>query len=324
MSELLDKLPADERKLLRRSAAPERPELMKAVLTDRRFSDPDWIFERKLDGIRCMALRTGEGVRMRSRNDLDLGARFPELVPRLGAESCRRYAVDGEIVAFDGGATSFSRLAQRSRRPVKVFYYLFDLLWLDGLDVRALPLLSRKRLLRAALSSGGSLRISSHRNEAGEAAFDDACRRGWEGLIAKRAQSPYTAGRSRDWLKQKCAQGQELVIGGFTPPHGSRSDFGALLLGYYAGGELRYAGKVGTGFDHETLKSLGDRLRSLESRSSPFADASQIREREARWVKPELVAEIAFTEWTSHGRLRHPRFLGLREDKAASEVVRER
>jgi len=124
------------------------------VLTDRRFSDPDWIFERKLDGIRCMALRTGEGVRMRSRNDLDLGARFPELVPRLGAESCRRYAVDGEIVAFDGGATSFSRLAQRSRRPVKVFYYLFDLLWLDGLDVRALPLLSRKRLL----ASGAVLR----------------------------------------------------------------------------------------------------------------------------------------------------------------------
>jgi bifunctional non-homologous end joining protein LigD len=324
VSELLETLSADERELLRQSGAPERPELMKPVLTDRRFSDPDWIFERKLDGIRCMAVRTGDQVRMRSRNDLDLGARFPELGPRLGAEACRRYAVDGEIVAFEGTATSFSRLAQRGQRPVRVFYYLFDLLWLEGVDVRALTLLSRKRLLRGALSSGGALRISSHRNGAGEAAFDDACRRGWEGLIAKRARSPYTAGRSRDWLKLKCAQGQELVIGGFTPPHGSRSDFGALLLGHYADGELRYAGKVGTGFEHQTLKSLGERLRSLQSQSSPFADASQIRQRDARWVKPELVAQIGFTEWTSHGRLRHPRFLGLRDDKAASEVVRER
>jgi DNA ligase D-like protein (predicted ligase) len=324
VSQLLEALSADERELLRQSGAPERPELMKAVLSDRRFSDPDWIFERKLDGIRCMAVRTGDRVRMRSRNDLDLGARFPELGRRLGAEACRRYAVDGEIVAFEGTATSFSRLAQRGQRPVKVFYYLFDLLWLEGVDVRALPLLSRKRLLRGALSSGGALRISSHRNGAGEAAFDDACRRGWEGLIAKRAQSPYTTGRSRDWLKLKCAQGQELVIGGFTPPHGSRSDFGALLLGHYADGELCYAGKVGTGFEHQTLKSLGERLRSLQSPSSPFADASQIRQRDARWVKPELVAQIGFTEWTSHGRLRHPRFLGLREDKAASEVVRER
>ena len=260
---------------------------------------------------------------MRSRNDLDLGARFPELGPRLGAEACRRYAVDGEIVAFEGTATSFARLAQRARRPVKVFYYVFDLLWLDGLDVRALPLLTRKRLLRSALSSGGALRISSHRNGAGEAAFEHACRRGWEGLIAKRSESPYRASRSRDWLKLKCTRGQELVIGGYTPPRGSRSDFGALLVGYYADGELRYAGKVGTGFDHETLTSLGERLRSLQARSSPFAEASEIRERDARWVEPELVAQVAFTEWTGHGRLRHPSFLGLREDKPAREVVRE-
>lgn len=324
MSTMFDALTQDERELLRPAGAPERAELMKAVLTDRRFSDPDWIFERKLDGIRCMAVRTGDHVRMLSRNNLDLATRFPELVPRLGAEACGGYAVDGEIVAFEGSTTSFARLAQRSRRPVKVFYYVFDLLWLEGNDVRALPLLTRKRLLRSALSSSGALRITPHRNRAGEAAFEQACRRGWEGLVAKRAQSPYTASRSRDWLKLKCAQGQELVIGGYTSPRGSRSDFGALLVGYYADGELRYAGKVGTGFDQGTLKALGERLRAAHCESSPFCHSSEFRERDVAWVEPKLVAQVAFTEWTVHGRLRHPSFLGLREDKPAREVVRER
>jgi bifunctional non-homologous end joining protein LigD len=323
MSGALDALSEDERELVRRAGPPERAELMKAVLTEKRFSDPDWIFERKLDGIRCLAVRTGERVRMLSRNNLDLGTRFPELIPRLEAEPCDRYAVDGEIVAFEGSTTSFARLAQRSRRHVKVFYYVFDLLWLEGRDVRALPLLTRKRLLRSTLWTGDSLRISSHRNGAGEAAFEAACRRGWEGLVAKRKHSPYTASRSRDWLKLKCGHAQELVIGGYTPPRGSRSDFGAVLVGYYAGGELRYAGKVGTGFDHETLTALGERLRSARSASSPFADPAEIRERDAVWVAPELVAQVAFTEWTVRGRLRHPSFQGLREDKSAREVVRE-
>ena len=323
MSGPLDALTAGERQLLRRSPAPERAELMKAVLTDEPFSDPGWIFERKLDGIRCLSVRSGERVRMLSRNNLDLGARFPELLPRLGAEACERYAIDGEIVAFEGSATSFARLAQRARRPVKLFYYVFDVLWLEGEDVRALPLRTRKRLLRSALSSGGALRISSHRNGAGEAAFEQACRRGWEGLVAKRSESPYRASRSRDWLKLKCTRGQELVIGGYTPPRGSRSDFGALLVGYYADGELRYAGKVGTGFDQQTLTALGQRLRAARTSDPPFAEASEIRERDAQWVEPELVAQVVFTEWTGQGRLRHPSFLGLREDKPARDVVRE-
>jgi bifunctional non-homologous end joining protein LigD len=324
MSSPFDVLSADERELLRPAPAPERAELMKAVLSDKPFSDPEWIFERKLDGIRCLAVRTGERVRMLSRNNLDLGARFPELLPRLGAEACERYAIDGEIVAFEGSATSFARLAQRAHRPVKLFYYVFDVLWLEGEDIRALPLRARKRLLRRALSSGGALRISPHRNGAGEAAFERACRRGWEGLVAKRSDSPYRSSRSRDWLKLKCTRGQELVIGGYTPPRGSRSDFGALLVGYYAGdGELRYAGKVGTGFDQQTLEELGQRLRATRTSDPPFAEASEIRERGAQWVEPELVAQVAFTEWTGHGRLRHPSFLGLREDKSAREVVRE-
>jgi DNA ligase D-like protein (predicted ligase) len=201
---------------------------------------------------------------------------------------------------------------------------VFDLLWLDAHDVRDLPLRSRKRLLRAALGFHGPVRLTPYRNGEGEALFAEACRKGWEGVIAKRADSPYRATRSRDWLKFKCEKGQELVIGGFTAPRGSRHEFGALLLGYHDGrGALRYAGKVGTGFDEATLRDLGARLRALRRGDPPFADAGSIRERGVTWVEPELVAQVAFTEWTRAGRLRHPRFLGLRDDKPARDVVRE-
>ena len=320
----LEGLSAEERELATEAPAPSRAELMKAVLERQSFSDPAWVFERKLDGIRCLAIREHDEVRMLSRNDLDLGGRYPELRDAVAAQTHRRFAIDGEVVAFDGQQTSFARLAQRGRSHVPVFFYIFDLLWVDGHDVRGLSLRTRKRLLRAALQFHDPLRWTSHRNREGEAMFTEACRKGWEGVIAKRADSPYRATRSRDWLKLKCEAGQELVIGGFTAPKGSRTDFGALLLGYFRDGELQYAGKVGTGFDQELLGSLGRRLRELGGKTSPFANPSAIRERGVTWVRPELVAQIGFTEWTSAGRLRHPRFLGLREDKAATEVVRER
>jgi DNA ligase D-like protein (predicted ligase) len=297
---------------------------MKAVLERQSFSDPAWIFERKLDGIRCLAIREHDEVRMLSRNDLDLSGRYPEVRDAITAQAHRRFAVDGEVVAFDGQQTSFAKLAARGHEPVPVFFYIFDLLWVDGHDIRALSLRTRKRMLRAALEFHDPLRWTSHRNTEGEAMFTEACRKGWEGVIAKRADSPYRATRSRDWLKLKCEAGQELVIGGFTAPKGSRTDFGALLLGYFRDGELQYAGKVGTGFDQELLGSLGRRLRDLSRNRSPFANPSAIRERGVTWVRPELVAQIGFTEWTSAGRLRHPRFLGLRDDKTATEVVRER
>jgi bifunctional non-homologous end joining protein LigD len=318
-------LDAAERELVQAAPAPTHARLMKAVLSRQAFSDPAWLFERKLDGIRCLAIRTGDGdsVRMLSRNDLDLAGRYPEVRDALAEQPESAFAVDGEVVAFDRGQTSFARLAQRGHRPVAVFYYVFDLLWLDGFDVRALPLRTRKRLLRDALATGGALRLSTHRNEVGEAMFEHACRQGWEGVIAKRADSPYRETRSRDWLKFKCEAGQELVIGGFTAPRGSRTELGALLLGYYADGQLRYAGKVGTGFDRATLEDLGRQLRALQRSSTPFADADAIREAGITWVQPELVAAVAFTEWTRAGRLRHPRYLGLREDKSAEQVVRE-
>jgi bifunctional non-homologous end joining protein LigD len=320
----LEGLNAQERQLAVQAPAPRHAELMKAVLERESFSDPAWIFERKLDGIRCLAVREHDEVRMLSRNDLDLGGRYPEVRDAIAAQEQRRFAIDGEVVAFDGQQTSFAKLAARGHAPVPVFFYIFDLLWVDGHDVRALPLRTRKRLLRAALAFGDPLRWTAHRNAVGEAMFTEACRKGWEGVIGKRADSPYRAARSRDWLKLKCEAGQELVIGGFTAPQGSRTDFGALLLGYFRDGELQYAGKVGTGFDQDTLDSLGRQLRSLARDTAPFADPSAIRERGVTWVTPKLVAQIGFTEWTTAGRLRHPRFQGLRDDKPATEVVRER
>jgi DNA ligase D-like protein (predicted ligase) len=268
-------------------------------------------------------VRDGGPVRLLSRNDLSLNGRYPELADALASQAATRFAVDGEVVAFEGSRTSFARLAQRGRRRVPVYLYAFDLLWLDGRDVRPLPLLERKRLLRAALEWDDPLRQTPYRRERGEALFREACAKGWEGLIAKRADSPYVSrARSRDWLKFKCEQGQELVVGGYTAPKGSREELGALLLGHFdSEGRLRYAGRVGTGFDRATLRDLARRLAPLRRPDSPFAD--EVPARDTTWVEPELVAQVAFTEWTRDGRLRHPRFLGLRDDKPAREVVRE-
>jgi len=324
VSSPLDALSQAERARLPKGKPPTGEQTMKATLTDARFDDPDWVFERKLDGIRCLAVRDGGPVRLLSRNNLSLHNRFPELAVALESEPDTRFAVDGEVVAFDRGQTSFSRLAERGHTHVPVFLYAFDVLWLDGYDVRGLPLLTRKRLLRRTLRFTGGVRWTPHRNEHGLALFQHACGRGWEGVIAKRKASVYTDRRSPDWLKFKCEHGQELVIGGYTEPRGSRVQFGALLVGYYdPDGALRYAGKVGTGFDHFALGDIGARLRALERDGSPFADPGAIRERGVHWVAPELVGEVGFTEWTDAGRLRHPRFQGLRDDKSAREVFRE-
>jgi DNA ligase D-like protein (predicted ligase) len=315
-------LPAAERALLREAPLPATVEPMLAVLTSARFTDEAWVFERKLDGIRCLAAKRGGRVELRSRNGLSLDRRFPEIADAIAADPVGDVLLDGEVVAFEGSRTSFSRLQQRGERHVAVFLYAFDVLHLGGRDTTALPLRARKALLRGALAFGDPLRFTPHRNRDGEALFREACRKGWEGLIAKRADAPYTHGRSRDWLKLKCSAEQELVIGGFTAPRGSRSGLGALLLGYFDAGALRYAGKVGTGFTEATLADLVERLTPLRRDGSPFADA--VRERTATWVEPRLVAEVAFSEWTRDGRLRHPSFLGLRTDKAAADVVRER
>ncbi|UQA97599.1 non-homologous end-joining DNA ligase [Streptomyces halobius] len=305
---------------------------MLATLTEDYFSDPGWIFERKLDGERCLGFRDGDRARLSSRSGEDLTDTYPEVAEALAGQSCDDFVVDGEIAAFAGTRTSFARLQQRMgvhdpdearSSPVAVTYYVFDLLHLDGHDVTSLPLRSRKALLRRALAFRAPLRFTNHRNTTGEAYLRQACRWGWEWLIAKRADSRYAPRRTPDWLKFKCGQGQELVIGGFTEPAGSRIGFGALLVGYYEGDRLRYAGKVGTGYDRKTLAELRERLDGLECERQPFAGGA-VRERGAHWVRPELVAEIVFTEWTDDGKLRHPRFVGLRTDKPAEQVVREK
>jgi bifunctional non-homologous end joining protein LigD len=305
-------------------------EPMLATLTDHRFSSPDWIFERKLDGVRALAAVDGGTPVLWSRNHKSMNDSYPELVDALAELGGRRYVADGEIVAFDGEQTSFAKLqarihlSGRSRieaTGVRVYYYLFDLLVYQDADLTRVPLRDRKRVLRRAFRFADPLRLSHHRDTDGEAYYREACARGWEGLIAKRADAPYHRGRSTDWLKFKCVRDQELVIGGFTEPRGSRTGFGALLVGYYQGDRFRYAGKVGTGYNTRTLTELRSTMDRLATESSPFSD--QVPERHAHWVRPELVAQIGFTEWTSDGRLRHPRFTGLRTDKSPRDVVRE-
>ena len=331
MDDLFSILTSAERDKLEENSMPKTPAPMLATLTDKRFSDPGWIYERKLDGERAVAQRSGAQLRLLTRNGKDIASTYPELVDALGKEDRQEFAVDGEIVAFDGKVTSFARLQQRMQTSdpdaarasgIEVFFYLFDITYLDGQKLDKLPLRSRKKLLKHAFSFASPLRLLPHRNESGEALFEAACKKGWEGIIAKRADAPYRHSRSRDWLKFKCVKGQELVIGGFSEPKGSRAGFGALLVGYYDDDGLRYAGKVGTGYDEETLTSLRRRMDRLARKTSPFVD--DVRETDTTWISPKLVGAFGFTEWTRSGKLRHPRFLGLRRDKAAKDVVRER
>ena len=303
-----------------------------ATLTKDRFSDPEWLFERKLDGERLLAFRDDSGVRLLTRNDRDVTGTFPEVADALRAQKAGGFVVDGEVVAFRDGQTSFSMLQQRLGvahptpaliKDYPVTYYIFDVLFADGQDTRGLPQRARQERLPALLDFTGPRRYTEHRAGDGEAFYRQACVDGWEGLIAKRADAPYAEGRTRNWLKFKCISGQELVIGGWTDPQGTRQGLGALLVGYYdADGRLAYAGKVGTGFSTATLRSLHESLSALESDTSPFAVGKPPRAG-VHWAEPRMVAQIEFAEWTTDGLLRQPRYEGLRDDKDPAEVVRE-
>jgi bifunctional non-homologous end joining protein LigD len=305
---------------------------MLATLVDEPVDGEEWIFERKFDGVRLIAVRDGDTAAVWSRNGIDRSGGFPELVEVLLAQSCDRFVADGEVVAFDGSNTSFERLQHRSglndpdaarATGIAVHYYLFDLLHLGDDDLEDEPLRHRKTLLRDALHFDDPLRFSAHRNACGTEYHEQACSKGWEGVIAKRADSRYVHNRSRDWLKLKCVGRQELVIGGFTDPRGSRVGLGALLVGYHDDGDFVYAGRIGTGFDDETLHELRATLDSRERVTSPFDRGDPDDDDGVHWVTPDLVCAVGFTEWTRAGRLRHPRFLGLRRDKDAADVVRE-
>ena len=327
----LNALPAEAKARLRKRPQPEWIAPMLATLTQERFSREGWLFEPKWDGERCLAFRLGRNLSLFSRNRILLNRKYPEITTAFHQQQTDCFIADGEIVTFKDGITSFSKLQERTQvehpsaellRRVPVWIYLFDLLYLDRYDTRQVPLRYRKELLRNVFEFKGSLRFTEHRETEGEAYYRKACWNGWEGVIAKNGDSTYVSRRTRDWLKFKCVKEQEFVIGGYTEPRGSRIGFGALLLGYYRGGRLVYAGKVGTGFDRATLRRLRQKLSELTTPISPFEGDSLPRSG-VLWVKPRLVAQIAFTEWTREGKLRHPRFLGLRDDKKPEDVVRE-
>jgi DNA ligase D-like protein (predicted ligase) len=327
----LDELPAGAKIRLRKRAQPGWVAPMSATLTDERFSREGWLFEPKWDGERCLAFRRGIDLNLFSRNRIQLNAKYPEVVEAVYQQQAASFIADGEIVTFKDGITSFAKLQARMQvkhpsaallRKVPVWFYLFDLLYLDRYDIRQVPLRYRKEVLRKAFDFQGTLRFTEHRETEGEAYYRKACQRGEEGVIAKNGDSVYVSRRTRNWLKFKCKQEQEFVIGGYTDPRGSRRGFGALLLGYYRGQKLAYAGKVGTGFDQDLLRRLGEKLARLETPVPPFAEDG-LQRRGVHWVKPKLVAQIGFTEWTAGGKLRHPRFLGLRNDKRPEDVVRE-
>jgi bifunctional non-homologous end joining protein LigD len=300
-----------------------------ATLVDRVPPEAGWIFELKLDGYRSLALIDHGEVRMVSRNGLDWSGRFPAIAEALRHLRVKNAVLDGELCFLeDSGKTSFKGLqsALSTGDQGRLAYFVFDILYRDGEDLRGRALLARKKVLATILAGERSpLKLSNHVENSGQALYDAACRLGLEGIIAKRADAPYTFGRTRAWLKVKCDKRQEFVIIGFTPPKGQRRGLGALVLGTHdppEEGALRFVGKVGTGFSARSLADVHRRLKPLARATPPVPDAPRLRA--VTWVEPELVCEVRFAEWTSDGALRHPSFLGLREDKPAEEVMRER
>jgi bifunctional non-homologous end joining protein LigD len=291
---------------------------MLATLVDAPFHEPGWVYEEKYDGIRILAAKEGSRVQLVTRNLIDRSADFPEVVATVAKLPAPRLLLDGEIVVFDADGVSRFQLfgADGRRKPV---YVVFDILAARGRDVTARPLSERREILKAEVRPGGPLRLARRLAADGFKAFELARSRGLEGIVAKDETSPYEVGkRSMAWRKVKVRAEEEFVLGGYTAPAGSRTHFGAVLVGAFDGDRLRYAGKVGTGFTAKLLADLAQRFRPLVRATPPFVDPP--RERGVTWLEPRLVAQIGFMERTGDGRLRHPVFLGLRDDKAPAEV----
>ena len=283
------------------SKMPEWLEPMAATLTQDRFASGEWLFERKFDGIRLLAYKRGADVRLYSRNRLPQN--LPAIARAIGDLPVDEVILDGEVT-WDGQSG----------------YHVFDILWLNGESVTASPLEERRALLQALPFQRPMQRVELVQDES---PWERARREGWEGVIAKRRGSPYEHRRSKQWLKMKCEASQELVVGGFTDPQGARVGLGALLVGYYENSDFVFAGKIGTGFDTKLLLDLRRRLDAIEVPTSPFTKATGLPRLRAHWVRPEIVVHVAFIEWTVHGKLRHPRLLGVRPDKQGRDVIRE-
>lgn len=314
-------------------------EPMKAILLDKLPQGEDWVYELKFDGVRALAIKDGKGIELISRNAKDFTGIFPEIADALKILRCKQVVMDGEIVALDGeGRSSFQLLQARElggERP-PIFYYVFDLIQLDGKDLTGVPLLKRKAMLKSLIQNlPDRVRLSASIQADSGRVLKEMKARGLEGVIAKRKGSMYEVGRrSGAWVKFKWTMQQEFVIGGYTEPRGTRSHFGALLVGFNAGRKLMFAAKVGTGFGQKLLKALHQKFQKLVRRNCPFANLPEKAGQSGRgltaaemkrciWLEPKLVCEVRFAEWTRDDHLRQPAFLGLREDKRAGEVVKE-
>jgi ATP-dependent DNA ligase len=280
---------------------------MAATLTRERFAGPDWIFERKLDGIRLLAFKNGAEVRLLSRNQLLQNGSYPAVVEAVARLPVNDVILDGEALGMWGKQTELG-------------YHLFDIMWIAGRDLTSLPLEERRRQL-SQLPLATPLQLVERLDD--REPWERACKEGWEGVIAKRRDARYEQRRSPLWLKMKCEASQELVVGGFTEPQGKRVALGALLVGYFEGSDFVFAGKVGTGFDDTLLRELRATLDALARADCPFSKGTGLPRSRVHWVSPQLVVEIAFMEWTVHGKLRHPRFVGQRHDKQPRDVTRE-
>lgn len=332
MNKVLKDLPKELQKKIKKTKMPTFEKPMLATLTDFYFSDKNWIFERKLDGARCLIFKDKKKVFLKSRNNNLRTDTYPELVEATKKLSVDQVILDGEIVAFNHKVTSFEKLQPRIGvkkaseelvKKVKIYIYIFDILYLDGYDITHLPLIKRKDILKKVIKFSGPLRYEIHKNTQGKKLFKLACSKNWEGLIAKKRDSIYEHRRSLNWLKFKCIQEQELVVGGFTKPKGSRIAFGALLVGYYKDDKFYYAGKVGTGFNDEFLTKFGKKLKAIEVKKNPFTNKSALKDKDVHFVKPKYVVEVGFEQWTKDKKLRQPRLTGIRLDKSPKDVVRE-
>jgi len=312
----------------RAARMPEVIQPMLATLADDPFSSPEWIFETKWDGFRSVCFVRNGKTRFVSRNQIDMTPQYPELAEVAKQIDANEAILDGEIVALDkAGMPRFQLLQPRVGRKSgiealrgqgHIVYYVFDLLYVDGSDLTPCPVVERKQVLENILRPASFIKLSEHIAADGEAFFKQIEKFHLEGMIAKRASSAYLQKRSKDWLKIKTVVRSEVVVGGYTEPRGSRSHFGALVVGLYRDGELRYVAHVGGGFNQRTLGRIFKLMQPLKTKNSPFVDAPKTNE-PVQWLKPKLVAEVKFSEWTADRRLRHPVFIGLRDDKKPAD-----
>jgi DNA ligase D-like protein (predicted ligase) len=304
---------------------------MLAVLTDNYFSSDQYIYEHKWDGERLIAYKKGKDIKLFSRDKKLLNGIYPTIVNALKDQFIDNFIIDGEVIAYKGNKTNFSilqkrmhELATKVKTDIKIEYQIFDVIYIGNYSTISLDQLSRKIIVKNMLEFKDPLNYTEHIFKDGLEYFHKACKNNWEGVIAKYIFGTYVQKRSKNWLKFKCINEQEFIIIGYTNPHGLRKYFGALLLGYYYKDNLMYAGKVGTGFSQYILKDLYDKFQSIKIKK-PLIDISDIKHiDEITWLKPKIVAQIKFTEWTVYNKLRHPRFIGLRDDKDPKDVVKEK